>query len=169
LPAAERRGGCTRRHFNNNWQKSLFWTIIIAVKLSVKSDYAARAILGLARYYQAGRAVRVEVLGREQGIPPNFLVQILLELKSAKLVKSIRGKDGGYMLAVPPSQITMGDVLRCIYGQILEAPALADDHCPPELRDAWRRLKEGLEKTADQINFQQLVDAGADKARMYYI
>ena len=53
------------------------------VKLSVKSDYAARAVLGLARQYHKGVTVRAEDLAAEQGIPVNYLVQILIELKSA--------------------------------------------------------------------------------------
>ena len=59
------------------------------VKLSVKSDYAARAVLGLSRQYQSGKALRIEDLAKEQNIPQNYLVQILIELKSQKIVKSI--------------------------------------------------------------------------------
>src|SRR5215470_13968583 len=85
----------------------------VAVKLSVKSDYAARAVIGLARHYQFGRALKIEELARGQGIPGNYLVQILIDLKAQHLVKSVRGKEGGYLLARPPAEITLGDVLRC--------------------------------------------------------
>ena len=139
------------------------------VKLSVKSDYAARAILGLARHFPSGMAVRVDALAKEQGIPPNYLVQILIELKSAQLVQSQRGKEGGYFLARPPGKISLGDVLRAIHGQVFDTPALADAKCAPELRDAWRRLQGALESAANNIRFQQLVDAGEDKGKMYYI
>ncbi len=61
------------------------------MKLSVKSDYAARAVLGLARQYASSAAVRAEDLAQEQGIPVNYLVQILIELKSAQIVRSLRG------------------------------------------------------------------------------
>ena len=140
-----------------------------AVKLSVKSDYAARAVLGLARHFQTGAAVRVEALAEAQEVPANYLVQILIELKSRHIVRSVRGKEGGYLLARPPAEITMGDVLRCVHGEVFDTPALNDEHCPPELRQAWRRLQTNLEKTADAITFQQLLDAGSDKSRMYYI
>src|SRR5271163_4405262 len=115
------------------------------MKLSAKSDYAARAVLGLARHYQSGESVRVEDLAEQQGIPPNYLVQILIELKSQQLVKSVRGKEGGYLLARPPGEITMADVLRCVHGQVFDSPALTDTQCPAELRAAWRTLQAALD------------------------
>jgi Rrf2 family cysteine metabolism transcriptional repressor len=139
------------------------------VKLSVKSDYAARAVLGLARHYASGESVRVEDLAAEQGIPANYLVQILIELKSQQIVKSQRGKEGGYLLARPPVDITFGDVLRCIHGEVFDSPALNDQHCPVELRNLWKSLQSTLEETADATNFQQLVDQATDKEKMYYI
>jgi Rrf2 family protein len=139
------------------------------VKLSVKSDYAARAVIGLARHYPSGEAVKVEDLAAEQGVPPNYLVQILLELKARHLVRSVRGKDGGYLLARAPAEISLGDVLRGVHGRVFDPPALTDLTCPPELRAAWRRLQAALDQTADAISFQQLLDEGADKEKMYYI
>jgi Rrf2 family transcriptional regulator, cysteine metabolism repressor len=139
------------------------------VKLSVKSDYAARAVLTLARHYPDGRARRVEELATGNGIPPNYLVQILIELKAKLIVRSVRGKDGGYLLARPPAEITMGDLLRAIHGELLDTPALSDGRCPPELRRAWTRLRTVLEEAADAITVQQLLDDGADGDRMYFI
>jgi len=139
------------------------------VNLSAKSDYAVRAVIGLARHYQTGESLRVEDLAAEQGIPPNYLVQILIELKSQQIVKSLRGKEGGYLLARPPAEITMADVLRCVHGQVFDSPALNDPQCPPELRAAWKKLQDAVDETAAGINFQQLLDQGADKAKMYYI
>jgi Rrf2 family protein len=139
------------------------------VKLSVKSDYAARAVLALARHYPDGGARRVEELAAQDGIPPNYLVQILIELKANRIVKSVRGKEGGYLLARPPGEITMGDVLRAIHGQLLDAPALSDAQCSPELRAAWKKLQKAFEHTADSISFQQLLDESRSKEKMYYI
>ena len=139
------------------------------MKLSVKSDYAARAVIGLARYYQSGEALKVEELAGAQNIPANYLVQILIELKAQKIVKSLRGKEGGYLLARPPGDITLGDVLRSIHGQVFDTPALSDPQCPPELRAAWKKLQTALDQTADGITFQQLLAQGAEKEKMYYI
>ena len=139
------------------------------VKLSVKSDYAARAVLGLARHYPAGTAVRAEDLAAEQGVSVNYLVQILLELKAQGIARSMRGKEGGYLLVRPPGQITLGDVLRALHGTVFDTPALNDAKCPPELRQAWQKLQRTLDETADAITFQQLLEDGFDKDKMYYI
>ena len=139
------------------------------MKLSVKSDYAARALLGLARHWPDGGARRVEELAAEQGVPANYLVQILIELKAKHIVNSQRGKDGGYRLARSPAEISLGDILRAVHGQVFDSPGLSDLQCPPELRSAWKKLQKALENTADNITFQQLLDESADKGKMYYI
>ena len=139
------------------------------MKLSVKSDYASRAVLVLARRYQSGAAQRVEDLADAQGVPANYLVQILIELKSQGIVKSVRGKEGGYLLARAPADITLGDILRAVHGQVFDSPALSDPNCPWELRSAWQHLQKSLDDTADAITFQHLLDRSAEKEKMYYI
>ena len=139
------------------------------MKLSVKSDYAARAVLALARHYQTDSARRIEDIAVEQNIPANYLVQILLELKTSQIVKSQRGKEGGYLLARHPAGITLGDILRCVHGEVFDSPALTDPQCPPELRAAWGKLKKAVADSADAISFQQLMDESFQKEKMYYI
>jgi Rrf2 family cysteine metabolism transcriptional repressor len=139
------------------------------VKLSVKSDYAARAVLGLARHHPNGEALRVEDLASEQGIPANYLVQILIELKAQGIARSVRGKEGGYLLARTPAEISLGDVLRAVHGTVFDTPALSDPDCAPELRRAWQRLQKTLEAAAESITFQQLLEESVAKEKMYYI
>lgn len=139
------------------------------MKLSVRSDYATRAVLSLARRVHSPAPVTVEEIAAEQGVPPNYLVQILPDLKAARIVRSVRGKSGGYLLARPAAEITLGDVLRCVHGAVFDTPALRDPQCAPVLRRAWERLRTALETTAGDINFQQLVDEADEKEKMYYI
>ncbi len=139
------------------------------VKLSVKSDYATRAVLALARYYPNGGARRAEEVAQEQGIPANYVVQILILLKSKQIVSSRRGKEGGYLLARSPAEITLGDILRSVHGEIFESPAVHDPQCPVELRQAWLRLQKAVEAAADEITFQTLLEAGAEEEKMFYI
>jgi Rrf2 family protein len=139
------------------------------VKLSVKSEYAARAVLGLARHYAKGVALRVEDLAAEQGVPGNYLVQILIELKAQGIAKSVRGKEGGYLLGRPPAEISLGDVLRAVHGTVFDTPALSDPDCPPELRRAWERIQHAVDSAADATNFQELLEESAEKEKMYYI
>lgn len=113
--------------------------------------------------------MKVEELATGSGAPANYLVQILIELKSQQIVRSVRGKEGGYLLARPPAEISLGDVLRCVHGQVFESPAQQDTQCPAELRAAWQQLQSALDAAADVITFQKLVDESSDKAKMYYI
>lgn len=138
------------------------------VKLSVKSDYAARAVLGLARHFHTGKSVRGEDLAAEQNIPSNYLIQILIELKAQQIVRSVRGKDGGYLLARAPGEITMADILRAVHGEVFDSPAIDDPQCAPELRNAWRKLRETVECAAVEISFQQILEASKGE-QMYYI
>ena len=126
-------------------------------------------MLWLSQHHHEGVARKVEEMASEQGIPPNYLVQILIELKSKQIVKSQRGKEGGYLLARPPAEISLGEVLRCIHGNVFDSPALSDPQCPPELRVAWSKMQTALDDTADSISFQQLLDASVGKEKMYYI
>jgi len=121
-----------------------------------------RAVFGLARHYASGRALRVELLAAEQGIPANYLTQILIELKSQQIVKSVRGKVGGYLLAKPPGEITVGDVLRCIHGVLLDTPAMNDPQCPPELRGVWQQLSTVFNDTANSMNFQKITEQATE-------
>ncbi len=139
------------------------------MKLSVKSDYAARAVLGLARHSPSGRAVKVEELAAEQGVPANYLVQILIELKAQGIARSVRGKEGGYLLARTPAEISLGDVIRAVHGTVFDTPALGDSDCPPELRRAWQKIQQAVAATADAITFQKLLEESSAKEKMYYI
>jgi Rrf2 family protein len=139
------------------------------VKLSVKTDYATRAVLGLAQHYPAGIALPAETLAAAQGAPGKFLIQILVELKAQGIVRSVRGVAGGFLLARPPAEITLAEVLEAVDGPLFDAPALSAKDCPPELRRAWERMRQSLESAANSVTFQQLLEEGAAKEKMYYI
>ncbi len=139
------------------------------MKLPVRSDYAARAVLGLARHFPAKTALRVEDLAAGVNVPPKYLVLILNRLQGHGIVRGIRGKGGGYLLGRPPAQITLGDVLRAAQGTIVDLPALNNAGCPPELRRAWQKLQQAMVATTDTITFQQLLDESAAKETTYDI
>ncbi len=126
-------------------------------------------MLALARQHHTGAAQPVERLAADQGIPPNYLVQILIELKARRILKSVRGREGGYLLARPPAQITFADVLSAVHGEVFDAAALSNPQCPPELRAAWQTVKRAFEEAAEGINFQQLLEQAEEKQKMYYI
>ena len=86
------------------------------MKRSAKVEYACLAMLELASQYSSGQPVRIREIAQEHGIPSRFLVQILLQLKSAGYVVSTRGAAGGYRLAKAPEEITLGEVMTTIDG-----------------------------------------------------
>ncbi|NGO63481.1 Rrf2 family transcriptional regulator [Rhizobium daejeonense] len=92
--------------------------------ISQKAKYALRALTVLARA-ETGDPVQISDIADRQKIPKKFLEQILLDLKRAGFVESRRGKQGGYLLLRPASEITYGEVLRLIDGPIAPLPCLS--------------------------------------------
>jgi Rrf2 family protein len=89
--------------------------------LSQKTRYAIRAMQHLADHYGEG-PVQLADIAAKQNIPPKFLTVILSELARAGLVASLRGKDGGYWLGVPPIDIRYGDLIRIMRGSLALVP-----------------------------------------------
>src|SRR6201985_168636 len=85
--------------------------------MSAKAEYAVRAMVQLATV-SGGTLVKTDDLAQAQGIPPQFLVDILTNLRPDRLVRSHRGREGGYELARPGNEISIADVLRCIDGPL---------------------------------------------------
>jgi Rrf2 family iron-sulfur cluster assembly transcriptional regulator len=88
------------------------------VKVSTRGDYAARALLSLALHGEAA-PTSVRDIAERTGLPQPYLEQILLALKGAGLVRSKRGVGGGYVLARPPADITLGEVVSAVDGPIV--------------------------------------------------
>ncbi len=92
--------------------------------ISQKSKYALRALLMLAEA-EENRPCRIPDIAETQQIPRKFLEQILLDLKAGGLVRSLRGKKGGYLLARPPESISVADAVRTIDGPIAPLPCVS--------------------------------------------
>jgi Rrf2 family protein len=93
------------------------------MRLSAKAEYAALAAVELARRVDAPTPVRIREICAAQGVPPRFLVHILLQLKAAGIVLSVRGAAGGYRLAKPADVVTLNDIRNAVDGP-------ADDAAP---------------------------------------
>jgi Rrf2 family protein len=87
------------------------------MKISQKGLYALQALMMLARRYDQG-AIRIRDIAYEEDLPEKFLELILLELKNARIVESVRGAKGGYALRRPPSEIHLSEVIRLIDGPL---------------------------------------------------
>src|ERR1700730_14204361 len=87
------------------------------MKISQKGLYALQAMMMLARKYQQG-AIRIRDIAYEENLPEKFLELILLELKNARIVESVRGAKGGYQLRRDPSDIRLSEIMRLIDGPL---------------------------------------------------
>src|SRR5260370_2854694 len=86
---------------------------------SARGDYAARALLSLSLHAEADGPTSVRDIAERTGLPQPYLEQILLALKGAGLVRSKRGVGGGYVLARPPKEITLGQIVSAVDGPIV--------------------------------------------------
>lgn len=87
------------------------------MKISQKGLYALQAMMMLARRYNQG-AIRIRDIAYEEELPEKFLELILLEMKNARMVESVRGAKGGYQLRRPPSEIYLSEIIRLIDGPL---------------------------------------------------
>ncbi|MEZ5263316.1 MAG: Rrf2 family transcriptional regulator [Acidimicrobiales bacterium] len=88
------------------------------MKVSTRGDYASRALLSLALHADDGRPNSVRDIADRTGLPQPYLEQILLALKGAGLVRSKRGVGGGYILARPPAEISLAEIVGAVDGPI---------------------------------------------------
>lgn len=113
--------------------------------LSQKAKYALKALVLLATQ-EAGETLQCTEISKREGLPKKFLDNILQTLKNANIVKSERGKYGGYQLAKPPSEITFGQIIRIIDGPIGMLPCVSKtayrrcDDCQDEVTCAVRKV-----------------------------
>jgi Rrf2 family protein len=130
------------------------------VQISAKTDYAIRALLNLAA--QEPKLVKVDTIVREQGLPRKFVEAILGELRRAGLVRSQRGADGGYALARPADEITLGAVIRAVDGPLAEVRGLRPHEATyaglaQHLPDVWIAVRFSLRRVLDEVTLAQLL------------
>jgi Rrf2 family protein len=132
--------------------------------MSAKAEYAVRAMTHLASV-PAGELVTTDEIAKSQGIPPQFLVDILSDLRADRLVRSQRGRDGGYQLGRPADQISVADVLRCIDGPLASVRDIGLGDLPysgptAALTDVWRALRASMRSVLEETSLADVV-AGA--------
>ena len=134
------------------------------MKLSTKGKYGLRAMIDLAKYSEE-EPVSITSISDRQGISERYLEQLMGLLKKSGLVKSIRGAGGGYMLAKPLGDISVGDVLRALEGtlELVDCPGLIEeegcksaDNCVTKY--VWKRINDSIYQTVEEIKLDQLVE-----------
>lgn len=133
------------------------------MRISTKGRYGLRALIDLAKYSEI-EPVSINSIATRQGISEGYLEQLMTLLKKAGLVKSIRGAQGGYVLAKDIKEISVGDVLRALEGNLepVECAAFRGDaSCEASggcvTKYVWQKINDSINKTVDEISLEQLV------------
>ena len=133
------------------------------MKLSTKGRYGLRALIDLALYSEE-EAVSLQRIAGRQNISVSYLEQLVRKLKKEGLVTSVRGAQGGYKLAKPAQEISVGEVLRALEGSINAVSCGEGEnvHCQGEdlcvTRYVWQRINASIQETVDSIMLDQLVE-----------
>lgn len=136
------------------------------MKLSVRGEYALRALLVLTQHYGED-VVRIQTISDAQNIPKKFLEQILNELKALGAVESKRGAGGGYRLARPPGNITLASVVRHMTGALAPVSCVSDRFyerctCPDEqrcaIREVMKEAREAVVTIMERVTLAELAE-----------
>ncbi len=133
------------------------------MRLSARGQYGVRAIVELARHYPQG-PLALGQIAEAQKISATYLERILGRLRHAGLVESRRGAHGGYLLARPPEEITVGQVVRALEGPIAPVGCASEEAAAPcervetcRARRVWLRLRNGIAATLDGMTVADLL------------
>lgn len=137
------------------------WGIIsLDMRISAKADYAVRAVAELASA-EGDRPIKAERVASAQGIPLNFLENILGELRHAGIVRSQRGAEGGFRLARPAEEMTVADVIRAVEGPLASVrggpPEDAEySGAAAELPTVWIAVRANLRRVVERVTIADL-------------
>jgi Rrf2 family protein len=150
------------------------------VRLVLRAHYAICGVFDLA-YNGQGEPVGIRAISERQAIPARYLEQIFQRLRRAGLVASRRGPGGGYVLARPPGEITLRDVVEAVEGPVAEAfapePPAGDARTPHRPDFLWPALAEGVAGLLARVDLESLcrdadrahVERAEPPAPMYFI
>lgn len=132
------------------------------MKLTSKGRYGLKAMFELA-LNSGDSPVPLNIIAKKQDISEQYLEQIFSNLKKSGLITSVRGTQGGYLLAKIPEDITVGDVLEALEGPVTLSACVVDegvcdnsDMCVT--KSVWVRIKDGMEEVLNSVTLQDMID-----------
>lgn len=148
------------------------------MRLSTKGQYGVKAMFDLAMRYGEG-PISLKIVAESQNISEHYLEQLMASLKKAGLVESVRGAQGGYMLAKRPIEITIGDIIRVLEGPITLvdcAPEKGEPACQRAAecvtRSIWAKMRDSIAEVVDSITLEDLCEEARQNkcnSYMFYI
>lgn len=138
------------------------------MRLSTKGRYGLKAMFELSLHYGEG-PIPLKSVADEQKISENYLEQLVSVLRKDGFLESVRGAQGGYLLSKPPSEITVGSILRSLEGNMAPADCVVDndinkcdreEHCVTKL--VWMKIRDSIDEVIDSITLQDMIDEHMD-------
>lgn len=139
------------------------------MKISTKGRYGLTIMIELARKYGEG-PTSLRTIAQMNNLSEHYLEQIIAPLRNARLVKSVRGAYGGYILNEKPENITAGDVIRVLEGPIALVEGIEDEE--PAKQQLWIRISEAIKEVLDSTTLEDLSTYSNDEevdSYMFYI
>lgn len=133
------------------------------MKLSTKGRYGLRALVDLA-LHEKTEPVSLGSIAKRQDISEGYLEQLMRKLKNAGLIESVRGVQGGYRLKKEPEEISIGEILRALEGDLrpVDCDGFSEGGC--DRADAcvtkyiWKKINDSVQETVDHITLQELLE-----------
>jgi Rrf2 family protein len=143
------------------------------MKLSTRTRYGIRAIIELAQY-EGSRPLQLKMIAERQDISIKYLEQLMGLLRSAGLVRSVRGSKGGYALGRPAEQIKLSEVFRCLEGPVTTTECVDDEDCCKRsadcvAREVWVDVEAAIHNVLDAITLRDLVKRTKARGSDYQI
>ena len=146
------------------------------MKLSTKGRYGLRAFIDIAVHCEEEPVSLANVAVR-QNISISYLEQLMTKLKKAGLIESVRGANGGYVLAKSAGNISVGEVLRALEGELMPVECAAlesgSEHCAVEsccsTKIVWKKINDSLNETVNNIFIDELVKESKKGQKEGYI
>lgn len=140
------------------------------MRVSAKAEYACVAMIELAAGFADPQPTRVKAIAEAHGISQQFLVQILLQLKTAGLVVSVRGAAGGYQLARSPTEISLADVIHAIDREAMprSQPGTVASPALAALHSVWKEIQLEEQRRLEEVTLADLVRRSQESTALTY-
>lgn len=140
------------------------------LEVSERSHYGLRAMTELAKAYGQGPLALARIAEVEH-LPAGYLEQLAMPLRRAGLIEGRRGAHGGYELAMPPAQVSVGAVIRALEGPVAPVECLAEEYvggsCEREpscvSQNLWQQVKESVDRVLDSVTLADLCATGHER------
>ena len=132
------------------------------MKLSTRSRYGTRMMLDLAQHYDQG-PVQIGDVSKRENISVKYLEQLIIPLKKANFIKSVRGPKGGHMLAKPPEEITVGEIVEILEGGInlsscIENPEVCNRTTRCLTRGVWEEATKAMYDKLNSVTLSKMIN-----------